>query len=121
MNRDRINNSTPPIEIASLFRGLYGRVARQLGLDPSFGSRVARGKRQSEAVLTMLTREITSILDGANHRDGASASKKGKSRIPSAVASAIVDGASAPNGRPSTEKKLTQPPTPIRCPKQRPI
>jgi hypothetical protein len=107
MNRDRINNSTPPVEIASLFRGLYSRVARQLGVDPSFVSRVARGERQSEAVLTMLTREIRSILDGANDRDGASASKKGKNRIPSAVASGIVDGASAPNGQPTRETKST--------------
>jgi hypothetical protein len=107
MNRDRANNSTPPVEIASLFRGLYGRVARQLGVDPSFVSRVARGERESEAVLTMLTREIKSILDSVNHRDGASSDKKGKTRIPSAVALAVVDGASSRNGRFSRETKST--------------
>jgi hypothetical protein len=105
MNRDRTYNSTPPLEIASLFRGLYSRVARQLGVDPSFVSRVARGERESEAVLALLTREIKSILDSVNHRDGASSDKKGKTRTPSAVALAVVDGASGRNGRSSRETK----------------
>ena len=103
MNRDRTNNSTPPPEIASLFRGLYSRVARQLGLDPSFVSRVARGERESEAVLTVLTREIKSILDSVNHRDGTSSVKGGQTRSPSTVA----DGARARNGRSSRETKST--------------
>jgi hypothetical protein len=107
MNRDRTNNSTPPPEIASLFRGLYSRVARQLGLDPSFVSRVARGERESEAVLTLLTREIKSILDSVNHRDGASSVKRGQTRSPSAAAFAVADGARARNGRSSRENKST--------------
>ena len=33
-----------PTNLASLIRGLYGRVARQLKVDPSYVSRVARGE-----------------------------------------------------------------------------
>jgi hypothetical protein len=107
MNRDKIYNSTPPLEIASLFRGLYSRVARKLGVDPSFVSRVARGERESEAVLTLLTREIESILESVNHRDGASSDKKEKTRTPSAAAFAVGDGASGRNGRSAHETKST--------------
>src|SRR6202162_260411 len=106
MNRDRTYNSTPPLEIASLFRGLYSRVARQLGVDPSFVSRVARGERESEAVLALLTREVKSILDSVDHLDGASSDKKGKTRTSSA-ALAVGDGASGSNGRSSGETKST--------------
>jgi hypothetical protein len=38
-------------------------VARQLDLDPSFVSRVARGERQSKLVDTTLHRELKRILD----------------------------------------------------------
>ena len=61
--------SAPPLHFASLFRGFYGRVARQLGLDPSYVSRVARGERQSEAIEAALEREMKRIirLAGTNH------------------------------------------------------
>ena len=61
--------SAPPLHFASLFRGFYGRVARQLDLDPSYVSRVARGERQSEAIEAALEREMKRImrLAGNNH------------------------------------------------------
>lgn len=43
------------------FRGLYARVARQLGVDRSFVSRVARGERRSKAVEQALQKEIRRI------------------------------------------------------------
>ena len=64
--------SAPPLHFASLFRGFYGRVARQLGLDPSYVSRVARGERQSDAIEAALEREMKRIIRLAgNQRDGA--------------------------------------------------
>ena len=42
----------------SLYRGIYSRVARQLGIDPSYVSRVARGERTSPAVSEALRAEI---------------------------------------------------------------
>ena len=64
--------SAPPLHFASLFRGFYGRIARQLGLDPSYVSRVARGERQSEAIEAALEREMKRIIRLAgNNRDGA--------------------------------------------------
>jgi hypothetical protein len=64
--------SAPPLHFASLFRGFYGRVARQLGLDPSYVSRVARGERQSDAIEAALEREMKQIIRLAgNHRNGA--------------------------------------------------
>ena len=66
--------TAPPLHFASLFRGFYGRVARQLGLDPSYVSRVARGERQSEAIEAALEREMKRIIRLAgNNRDGAGA------------------------------------------------
>jgi hypothetical protein len=63
-----------PLHFASLFRGFYGRVARQLDLDPSYVSRVARGERQSETIEAGLEREMERIMalaktnhNGANH------------------------------------------------------
>jgi hypothetical protein len=66
--------SAHPLHFASLFRGFYGRVARQLDLDPSYVSRVARGERQSETIEAALEREMKRIMalartnhNGANH------------------------------------------------------
>ncbi len=59
------NASTTPDLIAlspqTLYRGLYVRVARKLGVDPSYVSRVARGERQSPEVETALSQEIGQI------------------------------------------------------------
>jgi hypothetical protein len=58
-----------PTNLASLIRGLYGRVARNLKVDPSYVSRVARGERQSEVIEASLERELKRILAmvGTNH------------------------------------------------------
>src|SRR6266478_9515774 len=62
MSRDKINSSTIPYNLASLIRGLYGRVARQLRVDPSYVSRVARGERQSDDIEASLERELKRIM-----------------------------------------------------------
>ena len=52
----------PPQNLASLIRGLYGRVARQLDVDPSYVSRIARGERRSEIVQNALRDELNRII-----------------------------------------------------------
>jgi hypothetical protein len=46
----------------SLFRGLYGRVARDLGVDVSYISRIARGERNSKVAEKALAREFRKAL-----------------------------------------------------------
>lgn len=76
---DRIIRKAPP-NLASLIRGLYGRVARQLHLDPSYVSRVARRERQSKKVELALERELRKILAQVSKkrrvRDGGNTAKK---------------------------------------------
>ena len=43
--------------------GLYSRIARQLNLDRSYISRVARGERHSEEVERALSSEFTRITE----------------------------------------------------------
>jgi hypothetical protein len=75
-----------PTNLASLIRGLYGRVARQLKVDPSYVSRVARGERQSDVIEASLERELKRIMSlvGANHngtgRDHAKSSRAGSKK-----------------------------------------
>jgi transcriptional regulator with XRE-family HTH domain len=47
-----------------LYRGLYARVARQLGVDRSYVSRVARGERRSPRVEAALKNELRRIEQG---------------------------------------------------------
>lgn len=54
-----------PQDLASLLRGMYGRVARSLHRDPSYVSRVARGERRSELVQAALRRELNKIVQHA--------------------------------------------------------
>ena len=66
MNRYDTANIPPPL--VSLFRGLYTRVARQLRVDTSYVSRVARDERKSDAVRAALSEETRKILElTANH------------------------------------------------------
>jgi hypothetical protein len=51
-----------PKNLASIFRGLYVRVASQLGVDPSYVSRVARGERTSKAIESVLEQETRKII-----------------------------------------------------------
>ena len=50
-----------PRHLASLVRGLYARVGRKLCVDPSYVSRVARGKRQSAVIDRALRDELKRI------------------------------------------------------------
>ena len=45
----------------TLYRGLYVRIARKLGVDPSYVSRVARGDRRSDEVETALGQALAEI------------------------------------------------------------
>jgi hypothetical protein len=56
----------PPRDLASRLRGLYRRVAQQLGVDPSYVSRVARGERRSKLVDAALRRELNRIVQRAS-------------------------------------------------------
>lgn len=62
MVRVKSVHKAAPTNLASLIRGLYGRVARQLKVDPSYVSRVARGERQSEVIEVSLERELKRIM-----------------------------------------------------------
>ncbi len=69
MARAKSVHKPAPTNLASLIRGLYGRVARQLKVDPSYVSRVARGERQSDVIEASLERELKRIMAmvGTNH------------------------------------------------------
>jgi hypothetical protein len=59
MNGVHDNNQAPDLRcLPSLCRGLYNRVAQQLGCDPSYVSRLARGERKSQAISEALRAEI---------------------------------------------------------------
>jgi hypothetical protein len=62
MARAKSVHMPAPTNLASLIRGLYGRVARQLKVDPSYVSRVARGERQSDVIEASLERELRRIM-----------------------------------------------------------
>ncbi|MEO5936653.1 MAG: hypothetical protein ABIP81_05520 [Terriglobales bacterium] len=55
----------------TLYRGVYSRVAKQLGLDRSYVSRVASGQRRSKKVEAALLAEIKRIEKIAGKRAGA--------------------------------------------------
>jgi phage FluMu protein Com len=46
----------------ALFRGLYARVAQDLGVDASYISRIAHGKRKSKVAEKALTREFNKVV-----------------------------------------------------------
>jgi hypothetical protein len=71
MNGDKVDSNTSSIPSVSLFRGIYNRVAKRLGVDPSYVSRVARGERKSAVVEKALAEEVRLIRDHLNnHQDG---------------------------------------------------
>ena len=55
----------PSQALPSRFRGLYHRVAKRLGVDPSYVSRVARQERQSEVVSAEIKKEVARILSAS--------------------------------------------------------
>ena len=87
MARLKSVHRSAPTNLASLIRGLYGRVARHLKVDPSYVSRVARGERQSDVIEASLERELKRILAlvGTNHNhnhNGAGRNHHGKPSRP---------------------------------------
>jgi hypothetical protein len=58
----------------SLFRGLYARVARDVGVDVSYISRIARGERKSQVAEKALTREFSKVVSVM--RNGSASSGK---------------------------------------------
>lgn len=69
MNGDKPDNSMSLIPSVSLFRGIYNRVARRLGVDPSYVSRVARGERKSAVVEKTLADEVRIIREHLNNHE----------------------------------------------------
>jgi hypothetical protein len=52
----------PLIQIAPKMRGLYRRVAEKFGVDPSYVSLIARGKRRYPKIEAFLNHEVQRIL-----------------------------------------------------------
>jgi hypothetical protein len=67
----------------TLYRGLYVRIARKLGVDASYVSRVARGDRRSGEVETALRQALDEIDQQLGR--GGSAAESGRSRPASAA------------------------------------
>jgi hypothetical protein len=63
-----MNGNDPAYKVSLINRyvqslcGLYSRVARQLGVDRSYVSRVARGQRRSEPIEQALVSEFDRIV-----------------------------------------------------------
>ena len=57
-------DTKPALRRYRLYRGLYARIARLLGLDRSYVSRVARGERRSSKVEAALRAELKKIERG---------------------------------------------------------
>lgn len=70
--------AVPCSTVVSFFRGLYGRVARDLGLDASYISRVARGERESKAITKAIDRELNKGLALISARSDRSRIRKRK-------------------------------------------
>jgi DNA-binding transcriptional regulator YdaS (Cro superfamily) len=66
---DKVDGSMNFIPSVSLFRGVYNRVAKRLGVDPSYVSRVARGERKSAAVEKALADEVRAIREHLNNHE----------------------------------------------------
>ena len=69
MNDDKVDSTTNSTPSVSLFRGIYNRVAKRLGVDPSYVSRVARGERKSAVVEKALAEEVRLIRDYLNNHE----------------------------------------------------
>lgn len=90
MGREKNNRSATPTNLASLIRGLYGRVARKLKVDASYVSRVARGERQSDAIEASLERELKRIMTLVSRNHGGAGRRASKSTRPGARKKAKV-------------------------------
>jgi len=61
-------------------RGLFARVAKQLGIDPSYVSRVANGTRQNERISQAIEADLKKIHN-ASRKAVQSSSKKSVSSV----------------------------------------
>jgi len=66
-----------PVSV-SFFRGLYGRVAKDLRVDASYVSRVARGQRSSGIVENAIRREMGKVLTSVKNGSPWSAKRRTK-------------------------------------------
>jgi hypothetical protein len=64
-------------DLATQLRGLYGKVAQQLDLDPLYVSRVARGEAQSQRVEEALARELENIMESLKEQQDIPPGKTG--------------------------------------------
>jgi hypothetical protein len=103
MNSDNSRNG--PLHLVSLLRGLYTRVARQLGVDISYVSRVARGERQSDVVEAALATEMQKIFKQAANHDGNHC--HGRSQVPAKKGTAKKEAANPALA--SVEEAMAQP------------
>lgn len=67
MNGDKPDSNIASIPSVALFRGIYNRVAKRLGVDPSYVSRVARGERKSAEVEKALAEEVHLLREHLNN------------------------------------------------------
>jgi DNA-binding SARP family transcriptional activator len=72
MKRTRSNEITDSLQAITVFRGIYKRVAQELGIDPSYVSRVARGERRAAFVTEALQKEIRRAMGKARVQAGRS-------------------------------------------------
>ena len=82
MNGDKVDSNTNSIPAVSLFRGIYNRVAKRLGVDPSYVSRVARGERKSAVVEKALAEEVRVIRDHLNNHQNDHNGHNGNNHTP---------------------------------------
>jgi hypothetical protein len=65
MKRSSQNEIMNSLRVITVFRGIYRRVAKQLDIDPSYVSRVARGERRAAFVTEALKKEIRQAMGRA--------------------------------------------------------
>lgn len=65
--------------VVKLFRGLYARVARKVGVDASYISRIAHGKRKSKVAEDALAKEFNKVV--MVMRNGSSARSRKKDYV----------------------------------------
>jgi hypothetical protein len=56
-----MTRNVTPLRAYLLQRGLFARIARQLGVDPSYVSRVANGHRKNEKISQALNAELKKV------------------------------------------------------------
>jgi len=61
-----MTRQTTRLDTYILQRGLFARVARKLGIDPSYVSRVANGKRNDERISRAIEAELKTTHRKAN-------------------------------------------------------